>query len=338
MSETTIYTDDDADLSLLEDRTVSVIGYGNQGQAQARNLRDSGVDVIIGNRGDSYHTTAVDNGFDVYDIADAVDRSEVVLLLVPDEVAPDVYSVAIEPNLADGDMLCFAHGYNISFGLIEPPETVDVVLVAPRMGGWAVRDLYESNRGFPSILAVEQDATGEAQAVALAVAKAIGSTRAGVIEGTIDMETVTDLLTEQALIPIIMAAFEAKFEVERAYGIPEEIILSEQYLSHEFAEIFEAMANKGYLGQLPGHSRTSQYGQLSRLDAFDEKPLVEFTESQLQNLDNGSFVREWSVEQSLGRPGLKRLYEKFEQSDYIQAERRTRNELYPDIERESDRF
>lgn len=332
MSEATIYTDADADLAFLNGKTVAVVGYGNQGRSQAHNLRDSGIDVVVGNRGDEHRHAAREDGFDVYDISEAARRGDVVMLLIPDEVAPDVYKNEIELNLHDGDALCFAHGYNISFGLIEPPESVDIFLVAPRMGGWAVRSLFESGDGFPSILAVEQDATGDALSVATAVAKGIGSTRAGAVEGTFDMETITDLLTEQALIHIIMSAFQAKFEVEREYGIPEEIILSEQYLSHEFAEIFEAMANDGYFGQLPGHSRTSQYGQLSRLDEFDGEDLVKFTERQLRNIDNGSFVREWHAEQELGRPGLKRLYEKYRNTDYFEAERQTRERLHPDLD------
>jgi len=334
MSSGTIYTDEDAEEAYLDDRTVAVVGYGNQGRSQARNLRDSGVDVVVGNRDDDYRAVAREDGFDVLDIPDAVARGDVVVLLVPDEVAPDVYAASVEPDLSAGDVLCFSHGYNVSYHQIEPPETVDVVLVAPRMGGWAVRSLYESGDGFPSILAVHRDASGEAKDVALAYAHAIGSTKAGVVEGTFDMETITDLLTEQALIPMIMAAFQAKFQVERAYGIPEEIILAEQYLSGEFGEIFDAMAREGYLGQLPNHSRTSQYGQLSRFDAFDVDPLVDFADAQLRAIDNGAFVREWSTEQSLGRPGLKRLYERVAETDYFRAERRTRERLFPDRETE----
>lgn len=332
MSHTTIYSDEDADLSVLDDRTVAIIGYGNQGRSQALNLRDSGVDVVVGNRGDEYQVEAQEDGFEVATIPEAVEEGDITMLLIPDEVAPAVYESDIEMNLADGDALCFAHGYNISYSLIEPPSSIDVFLVAPRMGGWAVRSLYESGDGFPSILAVDQDATGEAHDLALAISKGLGSTRAGVIEGTFDMETITDLLTEQALFPIILSAFLAKFQVEREFGIPEEIILSELYLSHEFAEIFEAMAREGFMGQLPDHSRTSQYGQLSRFDEFDDEPLVEFTEEQLRRIDSASFAREWHTEQELGRPGLDRLYEKYKKSDFFKAERRTREQLYPDLE------
>ncbi|MFC6993393.1 ketol-acid reductoisomerase [Haladaptatus sp. GCM10025707] len=330
-TETTIYHDADATLSTLDERAVAIIGYGNQGRSQALNLRDSGVEVVVGNRSDDYRETVEEDGFESLSIPEAAAAGDIVCLLIPDEVAPAVYDEHIHPNLEEGDVLYFSHGYNITFDLIQPPETVDVVLVAPRMAGPSVRTLYEAGKSFPSIMAVEQDASGEATAIALALAKGIGSTQAGVVEGTFDMETKVDLLSEQALVPMMMGAFQAKFEVERAHGIPEEIIMSELYLSTELAEIFELMAAEGFLGQLPYHSPTSQYGQLSRADEFVAEyvePLKEFTEEQLRNIDNGSFVREWSAEQSLDHPGLKRLYKKQRNSDFVQAEQRTIEKLF----------
>ena len=322
-SETTIYYDEDADLSVLEDRTVAFIGYGNQGRSQALNARDSGVDVVVGNRSDDYREQIDDDGFDALSIEEAAERGDVVCLLIPDEVAPAVFAERVEPNLDEGDTVYLSHGYNLTYDLLGQPEWVDVVMVAPRMGGWSVRTLFESGRGFPSVMAVEQDFTGEAKATALAMAGAIGSTRAGVVEGTADMETITDLLTEQALFPIWANAMLAKYQVEVAHGIPPEIVMTELYLSGEMAEIFEEMARLGYLGQLPFHSTTSQYGQLSRLDAFDETPLVEWFEDQLAHIDDGGFAREWSAEQSLDRPGLKRLYEKYRNDEFFEAEQRT---------------
>jgi len=327
MSETNVYYDEDADLSVLDGLTVAMIGYGNQGRSQALNLRDSGVEVVIGNRSDDYRERAREDGFDAVSIEKAAARGDVVCLLIPDEVAPEVFAAEIAPNLAEGDTLYLSHGYNLTYDLLGHPDTVDVVMVAPRMGGWAVRTLYESGQGFPSVMAVEQEYTGEAKQTALAMAKGIGSTKAGVVEGTADMETITDLLSEQALFPIWANAMLAKYQVEVAYGIPPEIVMTELYLSHEMAEIFEEMALQGYLGQLPFHSTTSQYGQLSRMDAFDETPLVEWFEEQLEHIDNGGFAREWSAEQSLDRPGLKRLYRKYENSDFFEAERRTMDRL-----------
>ncbi|WP_254546836.1 ketol-acid reductoisomerase [Halomarina pelagica] len=328
MSETTVYYDEDADLSTLDGRTVAVIGYGNQGRSQALNLRDSGVSVVVGNRSDDYRERVREDGFEAYAIDEAAAEGDVVVLLVPDEVAPEVYEEKVEPHLAAGDTLSFSHGYNVTFDLIQPPDDVDVVLVAPRMGGPSVRTLYEAGESFPSILAVNQDATGEATATALALAKGIGSTSAGVVEGTFDMETTVDLLSEQALVPMLMGAMRAKFEVEVAHGIPPEIAMSELYLSKEMAEIFELMAEEGFLGQLPYHSTTSQYGQLSRAEKFDHEPLKAFVEERLREIDDGTFVREWSVEQRLDRPGLKRLYKKQRESAFIRAERETMAKLF----------
>ena len=323
MANAPIHYDEDADLSVLDDRTVAVIGYGNQGRSQALNMRDSGVDVIVGNRSDDYRSAAEDDGFDAYPIAEAAARGDVVFLLIPDEVAPEVFAEEVAPGMDAGDVLNVAHGYNLTYGFLDPPDDVDVTMVAPRMTGPAVRALYEEGEGFPSIMAVEQDATGEAHAVALAIAKSIGSTRAGVVEGDADMETYTDLLTEQALLPIMINAMIAKFEVETAHGIPPEIVMTELYLSGEFAEVFREMREHGFLGQLPSHSRTSQYGQLSRIGEVDRGPLRSFFEAQLQGLDDGSFVREWSTEQELGRPGLARLYERYRDSEFIRAEQET---------------
>lgn len=327
MTGATIHYDEDADLSVLDSRTVSMIGYGNQGRAQARNLRDSGIDVIVGNRDDEYRETALEDGFECASIAEAAARGDVCCLLLPDEIAPGVFAEEIEPGLDTGDTVYVSHGYNLTYDLLEAPETVDVVLVAPRMGGWAVRERYERGEGFPSLMAVHQDHSGDAKETALALAKGIGSTKAGVVETSVDAETITDLLTEQALLPVMMSAMAVKYEIEVAYGIPPEVVMSELYLSGEFAEIFAAMAEKGYLGQLPEHSTTSQYGQLSRFDAFDREPLADFFEQQLRGIDTGAFAREWSVERSLDRPGLKRLYKKYREHPFFEAERETMERL-----------
>jgi len=176
-------------------------------------------------------------------------------------------------------------------------------------------------------MAVHRDYTGRAKEVALAMAKGIGSTRAGVVETSVDAETITDLLTEQALLPIVMSAMAVKYEIETAYGIPPEVVMTELHLSGEFAEIFAAMAREGYLGQLPEHSMTSQYGQLSRFDAFENEPLADFFEAQLRGIDTGAFAREWSAERSLDRPGLKRLYKKYRDHHFFEAERETMERL-----------
>lgn len=323
-SDTTVYRDEDADLSVLADRTVAIIGYGNQGRAQGLNLRDSGVeDVIVGNREDDSWEQAEEDGFPVYTMAEATDRADVVFLLVPDEVQPEIFQESIEPNLEAGDVLNFASGYNITYGFIDPPATVDVVMVAPRMIGTTVRELYEEGNGAPALLAVDQDASGEARDVALALAKGIGSTRSGVIDSDFESETITDLMTEQALVPVFVNALRAKYEAEVAAGIAPETVLMEQYLSREMSHIWEKAATQGLIEQLELHSQTSQYGQLRFSQEFDNEPIREFMNERLREIRNGRFATEWTSEQQAGYPQLGRLYEMFRSEEQFQVEQET---------------
>lgn len=321
--ETRVYGEADADLSILEDRTVAIVGYGNQGRSQALNLSDSGVDVVVGNREDASHELAVEDGFDVYPIGEATRRADLVFLLVPDEVAPAVYEEAIEPNLSNGDVIVFASGYNVTYGFVDPAEDVDVVLLAPRMIGEAVRSMYIEGDGAPCFLAVEQDASGQAKARALALAKGIGATRSGVIEGSFEMETTLDLLLEQFVAPVFFSAMLVMFERAREAGVPAEAILLELYLSKEYARTFEKMAEQGVIGQLSLHSRTSQYGQLSRIESFDADPLRAFANEQFRKIDEGEFAREWTLEQETDYPVMEQLYERYRESEFVRAERRT---------------
>ncbi len=323
-----MYDESDADLSPLSDRTIAIVGYGNQGRAQALNLRDSGVEnVIVGNREDASWEQAEEDGFDVYETGEAVSRADVIFMLVPDEVAPDVYETHVEPNLDAGDALNFASGYNVTYDFISPPADADVVMVAPRMIGSLVRDLYAEGRGAPAFLAVERDATGEALDVALAIAHGIGATRSGVIEGDFETETKLDLLTEQGLIPIVANALIAKWEIELEEGAPPEAILMEQYLSREFSYIFEKAAMMGIVEQMPLHSMTSQYGQLSGIDDFDREPLKRFMREKMDGIDDGSFATEWTLQQRAGYPKLKRLYRKYRGHEMIEAEQTTIDEF-----------
>lgn len=326
--EATIYYGDDADMAVLDGQTIAIIGYGNQGRAQALNMRDSGVeDIVVGNRSDESREQAKEDGFEDYDIADAVERADIVFMLIPDEVAPTVYTEEIEPGLEPGNTLNFASGYNITYEFIEPAETLDVVMVAPRMIGDLVRELYEEGDGAPSMIGVDQDASGRALETALALSKAIGSTRSGVIEGTFEMETKIDLLTEQALIPIFFNAIAAKYEIEREAGIPGEVSLLEQYLSQEMAHIFEVMGTDGFIGQLPLHSQTSQYGQMSRAEAYDREGMKEYMRERLREIETGAFAREWTTEQQAGYPMLNRLYKEFNETELIQKEQETIEKL-----------
>lgn len=334
--ETTIYYEGDGDLSVLEDKTIAIIGYGNQGRAQGMNMMESGIDdIIVGNIKDESWDQAEEDGFDVYTIEEASKKADIIFMLLPDEVAPEVYRDEIEPHLEEGNVLNFASGYNITYGLIEPPEYVDVVMIAPRMIGSMVRELYKKGSGAPSFLAVNQDYSGEAEDIAVALGEGIGSTRSGIIKGTFDMETKSDLLMEQGLIPLFLNAMIAKYELEVEEGVPPEAALLELYLSKEMGYIFEVMAEQGILGQMPLHSQTSQYGQLSRTDELKEGEADEvdyddikaFMKRQLNNISTGHFAREWSSEQEMGYPAFKRLFDKYEKSDFIQDEQMTMEKL-----------
>jgi ketol-acid reductoisomerase len=196
-----VYYDQDTSLAPLSDKTIGVIGYGNQGRAQALNLKDSGLNVIIGVRADETREQAVSDGFDVVPIAEAANQAQTILFLIPDEVMPDVFRDEVLPALSPGKAICFASGYNIAFNLIEPPDGVDVIMVAPRMIGAGVRQCYLEGRGFPSFIGIHQDASGNALETTLAIAKGIGSTKSGAMLLTFAQEAELDLFTEQGFGP-----------------------------------------------------------------------------------------------------------------------------------------
>lgn len=335
-TETTIYYEGDGDLSLLEGKTIAIIGYGNQGRAQAMNMKESGIeDIIVGNIKDESWEQAKEDGFDVFTIEEAAKKADILFMLIPDEVAPDVFESEICPHLEKGNLLNFASGYNITYDLIKPPEYVDVVMIAPRMIGSMVRRLYKEGSGAPSFIAVEQDYSGKAEDIAVALGEGIGSTKTGIIKVTFDMETKSDLLMEQGLIPVILNAMMAKYELEVDEGVPPEAALLELYLSKEMAYIFEVMADMGIMEQMPLHSQTSQYGQLSRTDElfegmadeFQYADIKAFMKRQLNNISNGKFATEWSTEQEMGYPSFNRLFKKYEESDFIKNEQLAQKKL-----------
>ena len=299
-----VYCDADADLALLKSRQIAVIGYGNQGRAQALNLRDSGLNVVVGNRQDSYAKRAREDGFTPLSIEDAAQRGDVVMLLLPDEVAPDLYSAQIAPHLAGGKTLVFASGYNVAFGFVEPPPGVDVVLVAPRMIGAGVRDLFISGRGFPSFIGVAQDSSGQAKALALALAKGIGSTRAGLVEVTFAQEAELDLFTEQCFGPAFGHVLTTAVGLLLDEGYPPAAVLLELYMSGELSYTLGKIAEVGMVEQTTLHSRTSQYGSMSRGMRFMLPELRTKMRQGLEEIRSGAFAREWAEEQAAGAPTL----------------------------------
>ncbi len=302
------YYDADADLTVLQERTVGIIGYGNQGRAQALNLRDSGVRVIIGCLRDESARQAEADQFSVLSIPQAVERADVLALLIPDEVQRQVYQETIARRLRPGQTLDFAHGYNIHFRLIVPPPEVDVIMVAPRMIGTMVRESYLAGGGAPAFVAVAQDASGKALATALALARGIGATRAGALLTTFAQETELDLFQEQGLWPLLIRTMLMAYEVLTDRGFPPEMVALEMYGSGEGAEIFREMARQGFFRQMRLHSQTSQYGTLSRAQQIPFlAQMRSFMERALSSVRDGSFVEEWRKEQAEGYPRFREL-------------------------------
>jgi len=292
----TVFHDEDADLEALAGQTLAVVGYGNQGRSQALNLRDSGLTVIVGNVSDRSADGAREDGFEVFQIPEACRRADVVLLLVPDEVMPAVYREQVAPNLHKGCLVDFASGYNVAFGLIEPAADLDVGMVAPRMIGPGVRDTYLRGGGFPSFVGVHQDATGTARARTLALAKALGSTRAGCLELSLHDEACLDLFTEQGFGPAFGRMLMTAVDVLVEAGYPPEAVLLELYLSGELAYTFEKIREVGITKQMDFHSRTSQYGSITRGIRYLDlgEPAAAKMKQVLEEIRSGAFAQEWS--------------------------------------------
>ncbi len=324
---TTIYHDADADLSIVQNKRLAFIGFGNQGAAQAQNLRDSGIsEILIGNRDDAYKDAALTDGFQVVPIPKAVAWGDVVFLLIPDEEQPEVFREQIAPHLRPGTTLVVASGYNVAFHLFDLPDFIDVIMVAPRMIGAGVRERYVRGEGYPCFVSVERDVSGNALQLALSIARGIGATRGGAILSSAKEEAALDLFSEQAIWPVILAAFQTAYEVLHSAGFSDEAILYEMYLSKEPAEVFERIADKGLFGQLPLHSHTSQYGQLRALAADDGAWLRERFRKVIQDdILSGRFAQEWSDVQAKGEVRLEQLRTEALKSAIAEAEERVRD-------------
>lgn len=318
-----VYRDSDANLGLLMNKKIAVLGYGNMGRPFALNLRDSAFPVLIGNRSDTYAEQAYRDGFEIVSIADAAARSDLCLVMLPDETATQVYLQDIAPGLQPGDTLVFASGYNVAFGFIEPPPFVDVVLIAPQAVGQAVRDGYIEGRGFPGFVAVAQDASGEAWARVLATAKALGALHHGAIELTFQQETELDLFTQQALLPALYSLLSSAADVLYREGFPPEAVLTSLYLSGELGYIVSKWAVSGILPSLQQHSQTAQYGLLSRIERFRDVKLNRQMESVLDYIRRGEFAQEWASEFADGYPRLQALRRRLESAPTWQYESST---------------
>ncbi len=302
-----IYTDADASLDPIKDKTVAVLGYGSQGHAHALNLRDSGVKVIIGLReGSSSAPKAEAEGLEVLAVADAVAKADVVMLLVPDELAGDLYASDIAPNLKKGTALAVAHGFNFHFKKIVAAEDSPVFMVAPKGPGHLVRSQYVRGQGVPCLLAVAQDPTGDATALGLAYAKGIGGTRAAVIETTFREETETDLFGEQAVLcggltELVRAGYETLVEA----GYAPEMAYFE--CMHEVKLIVDLMYEGGIANMRYSISNTAEYGDLTRGKRVVTDQTREAMKAILADIQSGAFADEWITEYKCGLPHFKEL-------------------------------
>lgn len=298
-----LYYDNDADLALLQDKTIAVIGYGSQGHAHALNAHDSGLNVIVGLHENSNSRDKVRaDGLSVYSVAAATEQADVIMLLIPDTKQAQVYREQIAPHLKEGAMLMFAHGFNIHFEEIVPPDSVDVTMVAPKSPGHRVRETYQDGAGTPGLVAVAQDATGKARDRALAYAKAIGCTRAGVIETTFKEETETDLFGEQVVLcGGVTALIRASFETLVKAGYQPEIAYFE--CMHELKLIVDLLYEGGLSYMWYSVSNTAEYGGYQIGDEF-ENALKEEMSGVLSRIQSGEFAQKWIKENQDGLPNF----------------------------------
>jgi ketol-acid reductoisomerase len=302
-----MYYDDEADLSLLQGKKVAIIGYGIQGGAQSMCLRDSGVDVIVAEvPGTKNYDRAVADGWEVWETAAAAKAADLIQILTQDDTQAKVYKNFIEPNLQPGNALIFSHGFNITYHQIVPPPDVDVFMIAPKGPGALVREMYLKEVGVPSLIAVYQDFTGQAKDYALAYAKAIRATRAGVVETTFNEETETDLFGEQVVLcGGVSALIQAGFDVLVEAGYQPEIAYFE--VLHELKLIVDLIWKGGIQGMRNGVSDTATYGDITRGPRLITEDTVDEMWAILEEIQNGEFAKEWILENMVGRPVMKAL-------------------------------
>jgi ketol-acid reductoisomerase len=297
----------DADLSQLDGKTVAVLGYGSQGHAHALNLKESGASVVVGLRPDSKSRAEAEAaGLEVLDVADAASRGDVIMILLPDEKQAEVWEAEIKDGIAPGNLLLFAHGFSIHFGQIEPPPGIDVGMVAPKGPGHLVRRQFTEGRGVPCLVAIHQDATGNARDLILAYAKGIGGMRTGVIETTFKDETETDLFGEQSVLcggatELVRAGFETLVDA----GYDPRLAYFE--CLHELKLIVDLMYEKGITGMRDSISNTAEYGDLTRGSRVIGPEVRESMRQVLRDIQSGEFAREWIAENRAGQENFQRM-------------------------------
>lgn len=302
-----IYYEKDVNIDVLKDKTIAVIGYGSQGSAQAQNMAESGLNVVVGLRkGGNSWQTALDDGMKVLTMEEASEVADVIHILIPDEIQAQVYEKSIKPGLKEGNTLSFSHGYNIHYQYIIPPENVNVTMIAPKGPGSTVRGQYLDGFGVPGLVAVQQDYTGNAHQVALAMGQGSGFTRAGVLETTFKEETETDLFGEQAVLcggatELIKAGFQTLVEA----GYQPEVAYFET--CHELKLIVDLIYKKGFAGMWHDVSNTAEFGGLTRRDRVITEESRKEMKEILKEIQKGKFAKEWALENQAGNPQLKRM-------------------------------
>lgn len=306
------YYDSDSDLSLLKDKTIGVIGFGNQGKAHSQNLQDSGLKVIVGLRDKSPgRASAEEAGLKVHSIEETSRLSDFIVLLIPDELQPKVYHDSIEPYLREGNILGFAHGFNLHYGGIKPPPFVDAVINSPKCIGYLVRETYRNGYGFPNLIAVHQDSSGKARDYALAYAKGIGGTRSGVMESTVEEETVTNLFGEQSvlcggIVELIKAGFETLVEA----GYQPEIAFFE--CMHEIKPIIDLFYREGLAEMNRRISNTAEYGEYSSGPRIINEQTRNEMKKVLKDIQSGVFADQWIQDIESGSKRFKELRQRSE--------------------------
>ena len=323
-----VFYDDDSSLESLKNKKVGIIGYGIQGRAQALNLRDSGIDVLIGNRTDTYNKTALDDGFIVLPIDKVAKESSIIMFLIPDQAQESIYNEFIVDNLNENDMLIFAHGYSINFNKVVPPKNIDVCLLAPRMPGDPIREYYLKGSGVPAFVDVFNDHSNMAWSILLGVAKGIGATKPGAMHVTFKEETETDLFIEQFLLPLIIKSIRLSFDELVKKGFTPEALLMELYASGEIGELILKAAKIGiYEVWEKNASPTCQYGIYNNLDrVLDTNKTSAIIDETLENIQNGTFSKQLDIEAQSGYENLER-YNKDNKKSSLSLTQKTLNKI-----------
>jgi len=318
----------DASLDPLRGVTVAVLGYGHLGRSIALNLRDSGIEVLVGNIEDQYRVRAAADHFPVRDIAAAVAEAALVYVLLPDEVIPRVFAESVSPRLSACASVCFASGYSLAYDLVEPPARADVLLLAPRMLGDDVRGCYLDGTGFLSYVSVEQDASGQAEDRLLALALAAGSLRRGAMRLSARQEATLDLLVEQGVGPYLGAAFQIAFALGTEAGLPPEALVCELYMSGEMERVIRTMARVGLLESVRRHGLVAAYGGLWSMETIDREGMERHFRAVLEQIGSGVFARRLQAEEAHGYPTLALLDTLLDGDNPLSAaERRVRGEV-----------